>query len=293
MENCGERIATLRRENGMTQGQLGEALCVSAQAVSKWEHGLSEPDIGSIRKMASLFGVTIDYLLGAEEPDAVAAEENADAPRVVAVCTECGKALYEGEVYNRNGKALCAACNEHIVRQEKQAAEQKKRDEEYRRKVEEETAAAALAQRKYEAGRRLKKPLIIAGVVTGLWFVLSIVIGIVGTVSGYEDVGAYWGGAVISWALVFAFTYEMALSESVCREVFLAIAGFSIRMPGVIFSFSIEGCIFLIGMKILLAVLSGLLTVFMCIVAALITGVVSLFACPYDLVKAIREYRAC
>lgn len=282
MENCGERIATLRRENGMTQGQLGEALCVSAQAVSKWERGLSEPDIGSIRKMASLFGVTIDYLLGADEEADEAEdeeEEEAEPARVVAVCTECGKALYEGEVYNRNGKALCAACNEHIVRQEKQAAEQKKRDEEYRRKVEADAAAAALAQRKYEAGRRLKKPLVIAGVVTGLWLILSII--------SLVTLGAqYILVAIFGIYLVYAIAFELSLSHSLLRTLFDRLTPHR-NEPRNQQSSGCLGCLMVLFFGIFFIIMV-LFVVAIIVVSTLLTSAV-LF--PIDLHRAIRDYK--
>ena len=54
----GERIQALRRERGMSQEDLAEALDISRQAVSKWEKGLSYPDTGNLLALAELFGVT-------------------------------------------------------------------------------------------------------------------------------------------------------------------------------------------------------------------------------------------
>ena len=68
----GERIKRLRKENDMTQENLADYLCVSYQAVSKWECGLSCPDISLIVPLARLLKVSTDELLGAvtEEADA-------------------------------------------------------------------------------------------------------------------------------------------------------------------------------------------------------------------------------
>lgn len=60
----GERIKELRKKNDMTQEKLADFLCVSYQAVSKWECGLSNPDISLIIPLAKLFNVTTDELLG-------------------------------------------------------------------------------------------------------------------------------------------------------------------------------------------------------------------------------------
>ena len=62
-----ERVRLLRREIGMTQQDLANALCVHQTAVSQWESGRTEPDIESVHKLARIFGVSADYLLGIGE----------------------------------------------------------------------------------------------------------------------------------------------------------------------------------------------------------------------------------
>ena len=60
----GTTIAALRREKGLTQDALAAQLGVSAQAVSKWENGLSCPDILMLPEIAEYFGVSVDALFG-------------------------------------------------------------------------------------------------------------------------------------------------------------------------------------------------------------------------------------
>lgn len=60
----GMRIKDLRLQNHLSQEKLGELLGVSAQAVSKWEQGITSPDISLIPVLADCFGVTIDSLFG-------------------------------------------------------------------------------------------------------------------------------------------------------------------------------------------------------------------------------------
>ena len=64
MQTLGERIAYYRKAANMTQSELAEACSVTAQAVSKWENDLTAPDISLIPKLAELFHVTTDELLG-------------------------------------------------------------------------------------------------------------------------------------------------------------------------------------------------------------------------------------
>ena len=58
-----EKIMSLRKQKGWSQEQLAEQLGVSRQAVSKWESGISIPDLDKVVNMSTLFGVCTDYLL--------------------------------------------------------------------------------------------------------------------------------------------------------------------------------------------------------------------------------------
>jgi transcriptional regulator with XRE-family HTH domain len=60
----GERIKNLRKKNDLTQEKLADFLCVSYQAVSKWECGLTSPDLSLIAPLTKLLHVTSDELLG-------------------------------------------------------------------------------------------------------------------------------------------------------------------------------------------------------------------------------------
>ena len=61
-ESIGTIIMRLRKEHGMTQEQLASALGITFQAVSKWENGVSSPDISTLPLLADLFGVSVDQL---------------------------------------------------------------------------------------------------------------------------------------------------------------------------------------------------------------------------------------
>ena len=62
--HIGHNIKRLRRARGLTQRQTAEQLCVSTQAVSKWERGLTYPDVTLLLPIAELFCVTLDELFG-------------------------------------------------------------------------------------------------------------------------------------------------------------------------------------------------------------------------------------
>lgn len=63
----GERIRELRKKNDLTQEKLADFLCVSCQAVSKWECGVASPDLSLIAPLTKLFCVSADELLGLEK----------------------------------------------------------------------------------------------------------------------------------------------------------------------------------------------------------------------------------
>lgn len=58
-----KKIQLLRKENRMSQEQLGETLHVSRQAISKWEKGIAIPDTDNVVQLSKFFQVPIEYLL--------------------------------------------------------------------------------------------------------------------------------------------------------------------------------------------------------------------------------------
>lgn len=62
-----ERIYTLRRKQGLSQEQLAEKIGVSRQAISKWEGGLSTPELDKLKALSDCFGVTLDELTSEEK----------------------------------------------------------------------------------------------------------------------------------------------------------------------------------------------------------------------------------
>ena len=58
-ERTGQLITELRKEKGLTQKQLADALNVTDKAVSKWERGLSFPDISMLEPISEVLGISI------------------------------------------------------------------------------------------------------------------------------------------------------------------------------------------------------------------------------------------
>lgn len=73
-ETLGKRIVFHRKRLGLTQDALAERMGVTAQAVSKWENDQSCPDISALPKLAEIFGISTDELLGVERKEVHPAE---------------------------------------------------------------------------------------------------------------------------------------------------------------------------------------------------------------------------
>lgn len=70
-----EKLQKLRKQKGLTQEELAQALFVSRTAISKWESGRGIPNIESLKATANFFGITIDELLSGEELLNIAEED--------------------------------------------------------------------------------------------------------------------------------------------------------------------------------------------------------------------------
>lgn len=62
-KKLGKRIAFLRKQNGMSQEKLAEILCITPQAISKWENGHTTPETALLPVLAQLFQCSIDEII--------------------------------------------------------------------------------------------------------------------------------------------------------------------------------------------------------------------------------------
>ena len=77
--NVGENIKKYRKQKGMTQKDLAEAIGVSVQAISKWECDTSYPDIITVQALSKVLGVSVTELFDGIQTPA----EIKDAPQEV------------------------------------------------------------------------------------------------------------------------------------------------------------------------------------------------------------------
>lgn len=91
-----EKIYTLRRKSGLSQEQLAEKIGVSRQAISKWEGGLSTPELEKIRALSEFFHVSIDELTREQGAD----DASSDTEEKLSIADSQGKK-------NKIGVCLC------------------------------------------------------------------------------------------------------------------------------------------------------------------------------------------
>ena len=81
MNHMGEKIAAKRKACGLTQIEFAEKLSVTRQTVSRWEAGTVMPDIDKLSDIASILGVSCDYLL----KDDIGIDAETSAPAASAI----------------------------------------------------------------------------------------------------------------------------------------------------------------------------------------------------------------
>lgn len=82
-ENLARNLSALRKSSGLTQLELAEKLNYSDKAVSKWERGEAVPDLYILKKLADLYGVTIDNLISEPKPEKIVSHKKIPKLRLI------------------------------------------------------------------------------------------------------------------------------------------------------------------------------------------------------------------
>ncbi len=276
-----ENIKNLRVKKGLTQKDLAEKLHVTSQAVSRWEKGDVEPSVDTIINMAKIFEVTTDEIMSGESSQI---QKSIEEPKVIekvvekvvveqakpvlAVCESCNKPIYDGDDIVRrtitHGRSpstqqvLCKLCE--YMRLETIHKNQIKNSKKQRTKS-------------YIWGS-------IAAVVVlllGLWIFAK------------DGVGAIVGTVFTS---IFSFTFVscILLKNNFVEDMFIGIASWGfVKLPGIIFEFSLDGFVFLIVVKVLFWIFGMLLAFFAVVLGFIISLPISGFTYPYALVTSIKH----
>lgn len=100
-----ENLTMLRGINGYSQEEIAERIGISRQAYAKWESGATIPDVEKCRRLAEVYGVTVDALLKTEQVDGAGVLP--PAPK--------GKNVWGSVVMNERGQLVIPkAAREHF-----------------------------------------------------------------------------------------------------------------------------------------------------------------------------------
>lgn len=287
----GQKIKKLRLDKNLTQKDLAERVYVTFQTVSKWENDENEPDVSTLRELSKLFGCSLDYLLNEEQEEpkeelkiapVVAPAEQVTKTIIIHqkelhVCRRCKKDISEddleveqltkSEPYGRVQKTVSAgeayyhkSCWEEEL---KERAENEKR------------AKAAYASR----AKKLSFGWGIFGGVVALGIALAIFLN--STQEVHPALGVLY--SVLIGYGIFAMLYCI-ISGSYIGEVFEWCAGLSVKFPGLIFSWDIDGFIWVIAMKILFGIIAFFVGVFALLFAIVFSGLLGSISFPFVLI---------
>ncbi len=275
--NCGEKIAKLRREKNLTQAELGRQLNVTYQAVSKWERGESYPDFETIVRMAKIFRVKVEYF---SEGGEVEEEVSKKRQVVVGTCSMCGKTMRKSDVGTDFPKLLCTDCVAYQNRK-KHVEEQERL---YTKQEEEEKAAYEAARMKKALTSRRTRGFVWGAIVS----TLALLLGVLGSSQGKPSVaGAVWGFAVVLFIFGFLTVSQVVWGGAVHNVVMTG--GKIVGTPGVIFTFDLDGFIFLIAIKILFAIIRLAIFVVTLVFFVLIGALISPFTFAPCLTRLTRD----
>lgn len=288
----GQKIRKLRIDKGLTQKDLSDKIHVTFQTISKWENDENEPDVSTLRELAKLFGCSLDYLLCEDEEEKQKEEQEATPvvtktivvhQKEAHVCEKCKKDIPEDELVMEDilvslgGRGRSAEYRKGYYHKACLEEVQKERLAKAARVKAQNTAKA----------RKLTFIWSIVGGVVALGIALAIFLGAPAMQKALHPAAAVGISVGISYA-IFAAVYCI-LSGSYIGDVFTWAAGLSIRFPGLIFSWDIEGVMWLIGMKILFAILGFLIGVFALLFAIALSGSLGAISFPFVLIHNTRS----
>ncbi len=282
----GIKIKTLRNQKGITQKELAEKLNVSFQTISKWENDDNEPDVATLKELSKIFGCSLDSLLDNEPVNAVISKQAEPVTKTIVVhqkemhvCEYCKKDIPDNDLEMEQVQTSARHRGHHATYRTAYyhknclAALRKKRKED----AEKVRTAKANKARKYTIGWS-----VFGAIVT---FVISMLCLFL-IPQCQENVHP-----ALAVFLSFLFTYMIfsaiycVISGSWVADVFEWCMTRTVRFPGIIFSFDMDGFTFLVAMKVLFAILGFMIGLFFLAAGITLTGFFGGISLPFVIVK--------
>lgn len=291
----GQKIKKLRGEKNLTQKDLADQVHVTFQTVSKWENDENEPDVTTLRELAKLFDCSLDYLLSEEEDQ----KEDKETPVVVAPVPEVKTVIvHQKELH------VCEHCKKDIPEDELDMEDVMTRpagrssSAEYRKayyhkscldQIKQERAIKAKEDRirNIKRAKKLSFGWGIAGGIVALTISLLVFLLNEKCKANIHPALAVLFAVLIGYA-IFADIYCI-ISGSYIGDVFESVSSWSIRMPGVIFSWDIDGIAWAIAMKIFFAIFGFALGILVLGFAIALSATLAFVSFPFIIVHNTRN----
>ncbi|HBP44124.1 MAG TPA: hypothetical protein DD621_05645 [Clostridiales bacterium] len=238
--NLGEKITELRKHNNLTQEQLGKELNISAQAVSKWERNLSEPDLYAIKAMSNIFNISIDALINNDKElefkNIIIENKSGENYE----CSNCHKKYDKSDIYQIEPNIICKECNSKVEKQINTIVTDD---------VNVDTDNSKVEDKNIKKKKWFQSSLLIKFIISiGISLILMILGFVFGNINNVGDVVATIVGAIV----IFTFLFQ-TFSETIIQDIVFGSFGKSIQMPGIIFSLDIDSIIFMLAYKFIIA----------------------------------------
>ena len=274
----GKKLALHRKAVGLSQEEVALKIRVSTKTLANWENNIGEPSIQNIKDFAKLFDVSIDELIDTNI-------SNAESD--LATCQMCGVTITNKNLGEESPEFLCRRCVEVKKARERRAEMERKalverQEKMVRAKRIDEYNAFRLRQKTIK--RRRTKSLIVAAIPTLLWAALLIYL----LNKSYSDT-LLIAGAVFAYAL-FSEIAILFYAGSV-RNFLLRMFTASINMPGLMYTFDLDGFHWIIMMRGLF-ILIQLVIGFIFAVLGFIFGLfIAPFVFPYKMIKILVDIK--
>ncbi|MBQ0099134.1 MAG: helix-turn-helix transcriptional regulator, partial [Firmicutes bacterium] len=278
--------------------------------VYKWEKGLSEPDIETINKICSVFKISANEFFGTidekkpQEQTVIKAkkktakkkpvkkakvqEEPEEKKVISAYCEKCNAPCSYGEykVFSTTKRVRHGRTHTTVTEQHTYCNDCYEEYLEEQRRIDNERKKTEATNRYYDALKSLKR-----GIIWGsLALIFAVLIFII-----CKDTTAMTTGGYITLSIIGSLAFGTFIAQCFWDSYVIDILLFfsrSFKLPGVIFSLSLEGIVSLILIKITLSILSFILSAFLFIIGIIIASACSLFSFPFALTKQIKEYKS-
>ncbi len=265
---------------------LAERLNISGQAVSKWENNLAQPDLDTIIKLTEIFEISLNQFTAlCEVGDMVAtpiSTEDSSAPiettveepmpatppppMLIGVCAYCGTSLYnQKDVAARTPKLMCARCKATFDKKKKQEAER---------------AVIEKAQKHARQISRLKKTLIIPGIIVGILMIIGI--SLVPSQFIYTILGSIF---------LYAIIVQIIWDNNWIAGIFHGTFGWTFAKPGLIIPLSLDGFLWALCVKIAMAIIWFLISCAVTFAGLALCALLTPFVLPFAIRTTVYEIK--